>query len=158
MIAFSLSTPIVLVLALLSVVLIGLRTRLELGHFVAGAVFAVYLVGVANYVLLPLRSDPELTKALGPIGLGLLVGTTPFFFPGADHLTDDQLFLNLLRTVSFGFGRSVDINDVILNSVSVVLGVAAFVLARAAYSRVFGRVSVETLGPWRHFHQTLLAT
>lgn len=51
--------------------------------------------------------------------------------------------------------RSVDINDVILNTLGVVLGVLAFTMVGWAYRRLFGGYVVET-GPWSHFHKTLL--
>jgi len=51
--------------------------------------------------------------------------------------------------------RAVDINDVILNTVGVLIGVAAFAVVRLAYRT---HVSGTTSPPraWEHFHATLL--
>jgi glycopeptide antibiotics resistance protein len=193
---FILGTPLTLVLALAVAVVIGIRLRLELGRFAALIIFTVYLVGVANFVLLPLRSEPALSEAMGPIELDRLLNVKPFFLPGADAMTDEQLYLNILLTVPFGFGLpfvapislkavivagvlfslgieiaqavadvtglalptwSVDINDVILNSLGVVIGVALFAAAHTVYRAKLGRLPAAHLGPWRHFHETLVA-
>ena len=190
---FALTTPIVLAGALVLVVVVGLWRRLDLGRLAAVAIFAVYLVGAAHFVLLPLEYDPELARAVGPIDLARLIEQTPFFFPGGDALSQDQLLLNVLLTVPFGFGLpfvrdargrevlligfvfslgielaqltadalylalptwSVDINDVLLNSLGVAIGYGAFRVVSAAYAGTLGRLPVGR-GPWAHFHEAL---
>lgn len=191
---FSLGTPVALTLALSAVILVGLLVHLETGRFIATLVFTVYLVGVANFALLLLRSDPALSEAVGSTDLSRLLGVTPFFLPGAEPLTNDQLYLNILLTVPFGLGLpfvlsvsprtvvmlgvlfsvgielaqgiadvtglalptwSVDINDVLLNSFGVMVGVGCFFLAHLAYRGVFGDLDAHKMGPWKHFHTTL---
>ena len=49
---------------------------------------------------------------------------------------------------------SVDINDVILNSLGVFAGYAAFRLSSAVYRASIGRLPVRR-GPWSHFHDTM---
>ena len=51
--------------------------------------------------------------------------------------------------------RSVDLNDVILNTVGVACGVLGFTIARAVYRVLFGRFTVAT-GLWSHFHRTMV--
>lgn len=189
------TTPVASVLALAVAVLIGWRHHLDTGRFIALLVFTVYLVGVANYVLLPLRYDPAFAQAMGPTDVFRLLGTTPFFFPGADQMSTEQLYLNILLTIPFGFGLpfvvsmplrvvvvaglifsvgielaqlvadytqlalptwSVDINDVILNTAGVMVGVFGFVVAHHVYRSLFGGLPKHGLGPWRHFHETLI--
>lgn len=195
MLTFTLTTPLVLIVALAVVFALGIRARLDVGHFAAIVIFTIYLVGVANFVILPLRGDPALAQAVGAPDIGRLLELTPFFLPSGDALSREQLFLNVLLTVPFGFGLpfvvslplrtvvaigvlfsvatelaqmladvsqlamptwSIDINDVILNSLGVVVGVLAFVSASAAYGAFAGQLPVDRLGPWRHFHKTLV--
>lgn len=192
---FNVGTPIVLAVVVVVVIGTGLLRRVEIGHLAAIVIFAIYLVGVANFVILPLRFDPDLAQAAGPTDVSRLVELTPFFLPGAEHLSNEQLYLNLLLTVPFGFGLpfvlsvslrvvvvvgflfsvlietaqlladythvamptwSVDINDVILNTTGVVLGVLGFVVAQEAYRAAFEGAPTARMGPWRHFHRTLL--
>ncbi|MEA2622126.1 MAG: hypothetical protein QOH61_1036 [Chloroflexota bacterium] len=101
---FVLTTPILLAGTALVLVWLGASRKLAVGHFVAVAIFAVYLVGVANYVILPLRYDPVLADAVGPIDVTRLIGLKPFFLPGGDTMSSDQLVYNVLLTVPFGFG------------------------------------------------------
>ena len=49
---------------------------------------------------------------------------------------------------------SVDINDVILNSLGVFAGYAAFRLSSGVYRASLGRLPVRR-GPWSHFHDTM---
>jgi len=53
--------------------------------------------------------------------------------------------------------RSADINDVILNTLGVTLGVLGFVVFRAAYRALFGGYVVKS-GLWSHFHETLVGS
>lgn len=192
-IAFNTSTA--LVVALGCVAAISVARRLEAGRIIALAIFATYLVGVANLALLPLVYDPQLAEQVGPIDLGRLVELRPFFL-GGTFMPTSQALLNILMTVPFGFGLpfvlavrlrwvlvlgvifsvgietaqlladaaylalptwSVDINDVILNSIGVAVGVLAFCLAGAAYRATLGQVDLR-VGPWAHFHDTLLGS
>jgi glycopeptide antibiotics resistance protein len=190
------NTPIALVVAIAVAVFIGLRRGLDVGRFIALVVFAVYLVGVANYALLPLEYDPQLAQAMGPTDVFRLLGLKPFFLPGADPMSPEQLYLNVLLTVPFGFGlpfvvsvplrvvvavgfvfsvgielaqlladytqlalptRSIDINDVILNTTGVVVGALAFFVAHLAYRALLAEPLRDAQpGPWRHFHDTLV--
>lgn len=54
------------------------------GPLLAVSIFAVYLVGVAHFVLLPLRLDPGAAAQYGPIDLGRLIELRPFFLSGAE--------------------------------------------------------------------------
>lgn len=192
---FTLTTPLVLIIALAVAISVGILRRLEFGHFAAVVIFTVYLVGVANFVILPVRHDPELAQAVGPVLIERLIELTPFFLSGGDALSREQLYLNILLTVPFGFGLpfvvpvrlatvlvvgvlfslgielaqliadvtllalptwSVDINDVILNSLGVLVGVIAFVALSALYRLAARRTSPDRLGPWAHFHSTLV--
>jgi glycopeptide antibiotics resistance protein len=184
----------VLALVLAGVLAIGFWRRLSAGHLLAVCLFAVYLVGVANFALLPLEFDPELARAVGPIDLGRLINLRPWFV-GGTFMPADQAFLNVLLTVPFGFGLpfvarlgapavlvggllfsvglelaqlaanaahlalptwSIDINDVLLNSLGVALGYGAFLAACAIYRAAAGRLNGLGRGPWAHFHDTLL--
>jgi glycopeptide antibiotics resistance protein len=188
------STP--LLLAVVCVALAGLAAsrRLSAGRWLAVAVFSVYLVGVAHFVLLPLRFDPTAAEQAGPIDLGRLVELRPFFLSGTEAMPTSQALLNILLTVPFGFGLpfvagvrgrdilavgipfsigielaqlladalylalptwSVDVNDVLLNSLGVALGYGAFRATRALYAATIGRLPVRR-GPWAHFHDTLM--
>jgi glycopeptide antibiotics resistance protein len=168
--------------------------KLSFGHWLAVSIFAVYLVGVAHFVLLPLVFDPRAPAEFGPIDLGRLIELRPFFLPGGDVMPTSQVGLNILLTVPFGFGLpfvaglrgrevlaigvllsvgielaqlladalylalptwSVDINDVFLNSLGVVLGLAVFQVMRAVYAATVGRLPVRH-GPWAYFHDTLV--
>lgn len=190
----TLSTP--LLLAVVCVALAGLAAgrRMSAGRWLAVAVFAVYLVGVAHFVLLPLRLDSMAAEQVGPIDLGRLIELRPFFLSGAEVMPTSQALLNILLTVPFGFGLpfvvglrgrdilavgilfsigiefaqllvdalylalptwSVDINDVLLNSLGVALGYGAFRAASALYAATIGRLSVRR-GPWAHFHDTMM--
>lgn len=51
--------------------------------------------------------------------------------------------------------RSVDANDVILNTLGVAIGVFFFIVVGAIYRRLFGRSDID-FGLWSHFHRTLL--
>jgi hypothetical protein len=56
----------VLALVLAGVLAIGFWRRLSAGHLLAVCLFAVYLVGVANFALLPLEYDvPSIGPPLG---------------------------------------------------------------------------------------------
>jgi hypothetical protein len=50
---------------------------------------------------------------------------------------------------------SVDINDLILNSLGVFVGYTAFRLSSAIYRATIGRMPVRR-GPWAHFHDTMV--
>jgi hypothetical protein len=64
-----------------------------------------------------------------------------------------QLLANVLRVAIPNW--SIDINDVVLNSLGVVVGVTAFVLASRLY-RVLAPYVRFRLGPLEHFHATLV--
>ena len=192
----SITTPLVLVVAIAIVTAVGARRRVELGHLIAVVIFSVYLVGVANFVILPLEHDPELARAVGPIPIERLIELTPFFLPGGEPLSREQLLLNVLLTVPFGFGLpflvrtkvshvlvvallfslgvelaqlvadvlylalptwSVDINDVLLNTLGVVVGYSMFRVLGYAYRHTLGSLRLRQ-GPWAHFHDTLMAS
>lgn len=101
---FAVTTPLVLVAALVVAVTVMWRNGVAPGRLLAGVLFTVYVVGVANFVILPLRYDPELARAVGPISLDRLIELKPFFFPGGQPMSQEQLVLNVLLTVPFGFG------------------------------------------------------
>jgi glycopeptide antibiotics resistance protein len=100
----TISTLAVLLLVVVLLGAAGATRRLRWGHWAATATFAVYLVGVANFVILPLTFDPRAAEAAGPIDLGRLVELRPFFLSGVDAMPLSQAFLNILLTVPFGFG------------------------------------------------------
>ena len=190
----TLSTP--LLLAVVCVALAGLAAsrRMSAGRWLAVAVFSVYLVGVAHFVLLPLRLDSMAAEQVGPIDLGRLIELRPFFLSGTEVMPTSQALLNILLTVPFGFGLpfvvglrgrdilavgilfsigielaqlmvdalylalptwSVDINDVLLNSLGIALGYGAFRATSALYAATIGRLPVRR-GPWAHFHDTMM--
>lgn len=95
--------PLLLLVAALLCV-IGATRRLRWGRWAATAIFAVYLVGVANFVVLPLTFDPGAAEAAGPLDLGRLIELRPFFVSGIEAMPLSQAFLNILLTVPFGFG------------------------------------------------------
>lgn len=164
------------------------------GRWLAVAVFSVYLVGVAHFVLLPLRLDSMAAEQVGPIDLGRLIELRPFFLSGTEVMPTSQALLNILLTVPFGFGLpfvvglrgrdilavgilfsigielaqlmvdalylalptwSVDINDVLLNSLGIALGYGVFWATSALYAATIGRLPVRR-GPWAHFHDTMM--
>lgn len=51
--------------------------------------------------------------------------------------------------------RAVDVNDVILNTLGVLLGVVAFALVRLGYRMIFSSTTSPPRS-WEHFHATLL--
>jgi glycopeptide antibiotics resistance protein len=102
--AFTLSTPLLLVAVGIILGSLAASRRLTAGHWLAISIFAIYLVGVANFVLLPLRYDPTAAQDFGPIELGRLIEIRPFFIPGVDAMPRSQALLNILLTVPFGFG------------------------------------------------------
>lgn len=191
---FRLSTPLLLLAVGIVIIGLGLTRRLSVGHWLAVSIFAIYLVGVAHFVLLPLVFDPGAPGEFGQIDLGRLIELRPFFLSGADVMPAAQVWLNILLTVPFGFGLpfvinlrlrdilligvlfsvgielaqlvadalylagptwSVDINDVLVNSLGVVLGFAVFGLMSTLYAATIGRLPVGR-GPWAHFHDTLV--
>lgn len=191
---FRLSTPLVLLAVGVAIVGLTMTRRLTLGHWLAVSTFAIYLVGVAHFVLLPLVFDSGAPREFGPIDLGRLVELRPFFISGADAMPAAQVWLNILLTVPFGLGLpfvvnvrareilvvgvlfsvgielaqlladalylagptwSVDINDVLLNSLGVVIGYSVFRLTGTLYAGTVGRLPVGR-GPWAHFHDTLV--
>ena len=95
-----------------------------------------------------------------PFGFGLpfvvrLPGRTIFligvlFSLGIElaQLAADALYLALPT-------RSVDINDVFLNSLGVIVGYGGFLAVSVAYRRLVGRPSVPR-APWGHLHKTLV--
>ncbi|MEI7742132.1 MAG: VanZ family protein [Chloroflexota bacterium] len=95
-------TALVLVGLLAAVALLHLRGDRDLGMTAARAIFAVYLAGVAHYALLPIRFDPALARDAGP--WLVQVGLHPFFLPGGDAMSRDQVVYNLLMGVPFGIG------------------------------------------------------
>lgn len=188
----TLSAPLFFGFVCVALALLAISRRTTAGRFLAIAIFTVYLVGVANFVLLPLKFGfgPD---EYGPIELGRLIELRPFFLSGADVMPLSQLLLNVLLTIPFGFGLpfvfqvrgrdvlvvgvllsigielaqlaadalylalpawSIDINDVLLNSLGVLLGYAAFRLASLFYVTTLGRLPVRR-GPWTHFHDTM---
>jgi glycopeptide antibiotics resistance protein len=190
---FTLSTPLLLIPVGIALAGLAASRQLSSGHWLAVSIFAVYLVGVAHFALLPLTYNPSLAREFGPIDLGRLIQLRPFFVSGEDVMPAAQAWLNILMTVPFGFGLpfvldvrgrdilligvlfslgiegmqliadalylalptwSVDINDVILNSLGVVIGYAAFRLASTVYRATIGRLPVRR-GPWSHFHDTM---
>jgi glycopeptide antibiotics resistance protein len=191
---FTWSTLPLLVATGIVITSLAVSRRLTAGHWLAVSIFAIYLVGVAHFVLLPLTYDPAAAREFGPIDVGRLIELRPFFLSGASVMPASQAWLNILLTVPFGFGLpfvfnvrgrdillvgvlfsvgievaqlladalylalptwSVDINDVFLNSLGVVVGYAAFQLARVLYGATIGRMPVRR-GPWAHFHDTLV--
>lgn len=194
---FEVATPLVLACVAASLMIAYATRRLTGGHLLAVGIFAVYLVGVANFVILPLQHDPQLAAQVfpsEPIPLERMVNLVPFFMPGGDPMSPHQLFYNVLLTVPFGFGFafvrkarvtsvlgagvlfsmgiegaqllanvarmamptwSIDINDVVLNSLGVAIGLAAFLVASRVYRVVAPRLP-SSLGPLQHFHETLI--
>jgi len=187
---FEVTTPVVLIWVVALLILAGVTNRLRGGHLVAVAIFSIYLVGAAHFLILPLQHDPDLVAVVfprEPIPLERMVNLTPFFL-GGDAMSSEQLLYNVLVTVPFGFGLafvrrmgivstlavglvfattianvlrvaipnwSIDINDVVLNSLGVVVGVAAFVLASRLYRLLAPYVRFR-LGALEHFHATLV--
>lgn len=193
---FEVTTPVVLIWVVALLILAGVTNRLRGGHLVAVAIFSIYLVGAAHFLILPLQHNPDLVAEVfprEPIPLERMVNLTPFFL-GGDAMSSEQLLYNVLVTVPFGFGLafvrrmgivstlavglvfataieaaqllanvlrvaipnwSIDISDVVLNSLGVVVGVAAFVLASRSY-RVLAPYARFRLGPLEHFHATLV--
>lgn len=190
---FTLSTSVLLVVVGLALAGLAASRRLTVGRWLAVSLFAIYLVGVAHFALLPLTYDPRAAQELGPIDLGRLIELRLFFLSGADAMPTWQAWLNILLTVPFGFGLpfvldvrgrdivligilfcigievaqlladgfylalptwSVDINDVFLNSLGVVVGYVAFLIAGAAYRTTLARMPIRR-GAWVHFHDTL---
>jgi len=188
----SLSTPVVAIFVSVSLAALAASRRTVTGRGLAVALFSVYLVGVAHFVLLPLTFNPRAADEFGPIDVSRLIELRPFFLAGADVMPPWQAWLNVLVTVPFSFGLpfldrvrgrqvllagvlfsvgielaqlvadalslalptwSVDINDVLLNSLGVVVGFAAFRLVSAAYKSL--RPAVRR-GRWAHFHDTLM--
>jgi glycopeptide antibiotics resistance protein len=168
---------------------------MEWGRLAAVVLFTIYLVGVANFVILPLQVEPDLVRDVGAPEIWRLINLEPVFMPGADQLSSEQLYLNVLLTVPFGFGLpfvaslsllsvvgigvlfslgieaaqlladatqlalppwSIDINDVITNSLGVVIGVVLFVIAGAIYRSLAAGLDSSRLGIWAHFHRTLV--
>ncbi len=102
--AVTLSTlPLLIVVAVAFLAMTVIR-RPTTGHRLASAIFAVYLVGVAHFVILPLTFDPRAAEAAGPIDLLRLIELRPFFLSGGDVMPLGQGLLNILLTVPFGFG------------------------------------------------------
>lgn len=190
----TLSTPLLLFAAGIASIGLGLTKWLSVGRWLAVSIFAIYLVGVAHFVLLPLVFDPGASGEFGQIDLGRLIELRPFFLSGADVMPAAQVWLNILLTLPFGFGLpfvinlrprhmllvgvlfsvgievaqlvadalylagptwSVDINDVLLNSLGVVLGYLVFGLTGTLYAATVGRLPVAR-GPWAHYHETLV--
>jgi glycopeptide antibiotics resistance protein len=193
---FEVTTPFVLVGVVALLILAAVTNRLRSGHLVAVAIFSIYLVGAAHFLILPLQHNPEFAAQVfpsEPIPLERMVNLTPFFL-GGDALSFEQLLYNVVVTVPFGFGLafvrrmgiastlavsllfaaaieaaqllanvlraaipnwSIDINDVILNSLGAVIGVAAFLLVGRVY-RVMAPYVRFRLGPLEHFHATLV--
>lgn len=52
--------------------------------------------------------------------------------------------------------KSIDINDVLLNSIGVALGYGVFRISSSRYGVTIGRLPVRR-GPWSHFHDTMTA-
>ena len=77
---------------------------MTVGRWLAVALFALYLVGVAHFVLLPLRLHPQSVEQGGPIDLGRLIELRPFLLSGVVAMPTSQALLNILLTVPFGFG------------------------------------------------------
>ena len=100
----TLSAPLLLVVVAVALSLLAVTRRLPAGRWLAVAVFSVYLVGVANFVLLPLTFDPRAADKFGPIDIGRLIEFRPFFLPSVNAMPLSQALLNVLLTVPFGFG------------------------------------------------------
>jgi len=95
-----------------------------------------------------------------PFGFGLafvrrmgIVSTLAVGLVFATTIEAAQLLANVLRVAIPNW--SVDINDVVLNSLGVVVGVAAFVLASRLYRLLAPYVRFR-LGALEHFHATLV--
>ncbi len=95
--------PLLVAVAVAFLAMAAIR-RPTTGHRLATAIFAVYLVGVAHFVILPLTFDPRAAEAAGPIDLLRLIELRPFFLSGGDVMPLAQALLNILVTVPFGFG------------------------------------------------------
>lgn len=191
---FTLSPSLLLIAVGVALAGLAASRRLSVGRWLAVSFFAIYLVGVAHFALLPLTYDPNAAREFGPIDLGRLIELRPFFLSSADAMPTWQAWLNILLTVPFGFGLpfvldvrgrdivligilfsvgievaqlladgfylalptwSVDINDVLLNSLGVVVGYVAFLIAGAIYRTTLARLHVRR-GAWAHFHDTLV--
>lgn len=101
---FTLSTSLLLVAVGIALTGLAVSRRLPVGRWLAVSIFAIYLVGVAHFALLPLAYDPRAAQEFGPIDLGRLIELRPFFLSGADVMPASQAWLNILLTVPFGFG------------------------------------------------------
>lgn len=194
---FEVTTSLVLACVAAGLMIAYATRRLSGGHLLAVGIFAVYLVGTASFVILPLQHNPQLAAEVfpsEPIPLERMVNLVPSFMPGGDPMSPHQLFYNVLLTVPFGFGFafvrearvtsvlgagvlfsigiegaqllanvtrmampkwSIDISDVVLNSLGVVVGLAAFLVASRVYRVVAPRLP-SSLGPLQHFHETLV--
>ena len=193
MITSSVSEVVLVVVVGAGLALLAATRRLSAGHWLAVAVFAVYLVGVAHFTLMPLRYDPRAQAEFGTIDLGRLVELRPFFLIQGAAMPGWQAALNVLLTVPLGFGLpfvirwpasrillagllfaigielaqltvdalylaempwSVDINDVLLNTLGAALGYATYRIVSLVYGRTLGRRRVRD-GIWAHFDATL---
>jgi glycopeptide antibiotics resistance protein len=98
----TIDTVLVLVASLVTVAWLHRLDRRDIGKTAARAIFALYLVGVAHYALLPIHYDPVLASEAGawiPV-----IGVHPFFLPGGDTMSRDQMFYNTLLGIPFGVG------------------------------------------------------
>jgi hypothetical protein len=55
---FEVTAPVVLIWVVALLILAGVTNRLRGGHLVAVAIFSIYLVGAAHFLILPLQHNP----------------------------------------------------------------------------------------------------
>lgn len=124
-------TDLVLVASLVTVAWLHRLERHDIGKTAARAIFAVYFVGVAHYALLPIRYDPALASESG--AWIPLVGLHPFFLPGGDTMSRDQLFYNILLGIPFGIGlpfvRRISVAAVVVAGIAFGLAIEGLQLA-----------------------------
>jgi glycopeptide antibiotics resistance protein len=135
-------TDFVLVASLAVVAWLHGRGNGDVGRTAARAIFAVYLVGVAHYALLPIRYDPTLASEAG--AWIPQVGLHPFFLPGGDTMSRDQLFYNFLLGIPFGIGLPFVRR---MSLVSIVMTGIAFAFAIEGLQLIFNVTSLA-LPPW----------
>lgn len=136
-------TDLVLLVLLAGVAWLHIRGDRDPGRTAARAIFAVYLVGVAHYALLPIRFDPTLVKEAG--AWIPQVGLHPFFLPGGDVMSRDQFVYNFLLGVPFGIGLPFVVSGMTLGRA--LIAAAVFGLAIESFQLVFNLMGLA-LPPW----------
>ncbi|MBS4539383.1 VanZ family protein [Clostridium sp. D2Q-11] len=102
-----LTMTISLVILFLSLIYIKKKKRVTNVYLIFFSIFFIYLIGVLKYTIFPIPLDPFMREVMSRETTFLNgVNLIPFNFKSMEYLLHNQILLNIILSIPFGFGIS----------------------------------------------------